>query len=46
VKGLENFKEMMELLTTAKNAIKVYVNVADYDLMEDRVAATAGVAVN
>jgi threonine dehydrogenase-like Zn-dependent dehydrogenase len=28
VKGLENYKQMMELLTTAKDAIKVYVEVA------------------
>lgn len=27
VKGLENFREMMDLLTTAKDAIKVYVEV-------------------
>jgi threonine dehydrogenase-like Zn-dependent dehydrogenase len=29
VKGLENFQQMMDLLTTAKNAIKVYVEVAN-----------------
>ncbi len=29
VDGLENFQEMIGLLTTAKNAIKVYVEVAD-----------------
>ena len=28
VSGLENFREMMDLLTTAKSAIKVYVEVA------------------
>jgi threonine dehydrogenase-like Zn-dependent dehydrogenase len=28
VKGLENFRQMMDLLTTAKDAIKVYVEVA------------------
>lgn len=28
VQGLENYKQMMELLTTAKDAIKVYVEVA------------------
>jgi glucose 1-dehydrogenase len=28
VNGLENFQQMMDLLTTAKNAIKVYVEVA------------------
>ncbi len=31
VKGLENFQEMMNLLTTAKGAIKVYVEVAQME---------------
>jgi glucose 1-dehydrogenase len=30
VQGLENFAEMMNLLTTAKGAIKVYVQVSEY----------------
>ena len=30
VKGLENYEQMMKLLTEAKDAIKVFVEVADF----------------
>jgi len=34
VQGLENYQQMMNLLTTEKNAIKVYVEVAPMDTVE------------
>lgn len=49
VDGLQNFRQMMDLLTTAKNAIKVYVEVAPDGAQspaEGKVRSRHGVAAN
>lgn len=44
VKGLENYQEMMNLLTTAKGAIKVYVEVAQMEKEQREINVRASVA--
>ncbi len=44
VKGLENYQEMINLLTTAKGAIKVYVEVAQMEREQREINVRASVA--
>ena len=41
VQGLENYQQMMDLLTTAKGAIKVYVEVASDGMVEAKMTRRA-----
>jgi len=45
VKGLEQYREMIDLLTTAKNAIKVYVEITDDAIREERIEEKRAVPV-
>jgi hypothetical protein len=46
VQGLENFRQMMNLRTTEKNAIKVYVEVADDSQVSQQPERQMAMAVN